>query len=123
MYALTAVERFTIKKTHQEAIQLQLAVFTAPALAIPNYGKVFFLFCHELDGQASGVLTQKHRGKQRPVAYVSCALDHVIKGSPSCVRSVAAAALLMDKVADFVLGQPNFNGPTLCKGNSQQSPN
>lgn len=104
LYNLITAKEFRLEPNHEEAIkQLKEALITAPALALPNYKKPFLLFCHENDGHATGVLCQKHGNKERPLGYYSCQLDSVIKGSPSCVRAVAAWALLLEKVADVVL--------------------
>ncbi|CAN2391834.1 genomic stop codons [Pristimantis euphronides] len=79
--------------------KLKLTIMSAPALGIPNYE----LHCYETAGHAKGVLTQRHGEKPRPVGYYSAQLDAVMRGAPSCVRAVAACAILKDKVADIVL--------------------
>lgn len=78
----------------------------APALGLPNYDLPFYLFCHESHGHATGVLTQLHGTRYRPIMYLSTNLDPVIKGSPGCVRAVAACAVLVQKVGDIVLDSP-----------------
>lgn len=84
--------------------ELKMALSRAPALGIPSYEKTFDLFVHEHKGIASGVLTQEFGGSPRPVAYLSAQLDCVAKGLPGCLRNVAAAALLVEKAQDIVLG-------------------
>lgn len=104
LYALTTEGKFVLNEEHIKAIEnLKKTLTEAPALALPNYEKPFQLFCHENNVHATGVLCQKYGGKTKPIAYYSCQLDPIIKGSPSCVRAVAACALLLDKVADLVL--------------------
>lgn len=78
----------------------------APALGLPNYDLPFYLFCYESKGHATGVLTQLHGSRYRPIMYLSTALDPVIRGSPGCVRAVAACAVLLQKVGDIVLDSP-----------------
>uniref|UniRef100_A0A8C5M720 Gag-Pol polyprotein n=1 Tax=Leptobrachium leishanense TaxID=445787 RepID=A0A8C5M720_9ANUR len=77
---------------------------SAPALGLPNYEKPFFLFCSEIQGYAHGVLTQQFCDKHRPVGYYSYPLDSVARGLPGCLKSVAAAAILVEKNVDIVLG-------------------
>ncbi|XP_075059637.1 uncharacterized protein LOC142144538 [Mixophyes fleayi] len=81
-------------------------IASAPALGLSNYELPFNMFCHEQNGHAHGVLTQEHGGKQRPLAYYSQKLDPVITAAPTCIKAVAAAALLLQKVADIVLDHP-----------------
>ncbi|XP_075050468.1 uncharacterized protein LOC142129766 [Mixophyes fleayi] len=81
-------------------------ITSAPALGLPNYELPFNLFCHEQEGHAHGVLTQEHGSRQRPLGYYSQKLDSVIVGAPTCIKAVAAAALLLQKVADIVLNYP-----------------
>ncbi|CAN2390547.1 genomic stop codons, partial [Pristimantis euphronides] len=83
--------------------ELKLAITSAPALGIPNYEIPFELYCYEVAGHAKGVLTQKHGEKPHPVGYYSAQLDAVMRGASSCIRAVAACAILKDKVADIVL--------------------
>ncbi|KAM8934195.1 uncharacterized protein RCH25_004617 [Pelodytes ibericus] len=83
---------------------LRRAVASAPALGIPNYQKPFKLFVYEKMGHASGVLTQSHGSRQRPIGYYSCQLDPVARGGPSCLRAVFAASALLDKTNDLILG-------------------
>lgn len=107
--ALKREEKGKILLTEEEQKafeQIKDTVTRAPALGLPQYDRSFTLFCHEYEGYAHGVLTQEHGGKQRPLGYYSQKLDSVIRGSPSCVRAVAAAAVLKDKTSDLVLDHP-----------------
>uniref|UniRef100_A0A674II74 Reverse transcriptase/retrotransposon-derived protein RNase H-like domain-containing protein n=1 Tax=Terrapene triunguis TaxID=2587831 RepID=A0A674II74_9SAUR len=85
---------------------LKESLIRAPALGLPNYSKPFELYVHEVKGVASGVLTQAFGNAPRPVAYLSGQLDPVAKGHPGCLRNVAAAALLVEKAQEIVLGHP-----------------
>ena len=80
------------------------ALVSAPALGLPDYSKLFALFVHERQGVASGVLTQKLGPHHRPVAYYSTQLDEVAKGTPGCIRAIAATAALIEKTPPVVLG-------------------
>ncbi|XP_063817634.1 uncharacterized protein LOC135056421 [Pseudophryne corroboree] len=88
----------------EEAVQnLKAAIASPPALGLPDYTKPFTLYCHEERGHALGVITQTHGSKQRPVAYLSSKLDNIIQGAPTCIRAVAATAVLKQKCIDIVL--------------------
>lgn len=110
LHALTAqIGRIDLSEEEKQAVdQLKAAILRAPSLALPNYAKPFYLFCHEQEGQASGVLTQKYGGKQKPVGYFSTKLDPVISAGAACVKAVAAAAMLVEKTTDIVLGNQLF---------------
>ena len=73
------------------------ALVSAPALGLPDYSKPLEFFVHERQGVASGVLTQKLGPHHRPVAYYSTQLDEVAKGTPGCIRAIAATAALTEK--------------------------
>ncbi|CAI5773706.1 protein NYNRIN-like [Podarcis lilfordi] len=73
-------------------------------LCSTNYRIPFNLFIHEQMGVASGVLTQPFRDQERPVAYYSLQLDNTAKGAVSCLRAIAAAAILLEKAQETVLG-------------------
>uniref|UniRef100_A0A452HY16 Reverse transcriptase/retrotransposon-derived protein RNase H-like domain-containing protein n=1 Tax=Gopherus agassizii TaxID=38772 RepID=A0A452HY16_9SAUR len=72
---------------------LKESLIRAPALGLPNYSKPFDLYVHEVKGVASGVLTQSFGNAPRP-------------GHPGCLRNLAAAALLVEKSQEIVLGHP-----------------
>ncbi|CAM5112625.1 unnamed protein product [Natator depressus] len=77
----------------QAFVAIKQAFSSAPALGLPDYAKPFILFCHEHNGFALAVLTQKHGDKHHPLAYYSTTLDAVPAGFPPCLRAVAAAVL------------------------------
>uniref|UniRef100_A0A8C0BWD3 Reverse transcriptase/retrotransposon-derived protein RNase H-like domain-containing protein n=1 Tax=Buteo japonicus TaxID=224669 RepID=A0A8C0BWD3_9AVES len=71
---------------------LKAALLSAPVLGLPDYSKPFRLYCDEAKGVAKGVLVQALGPHERPVAYFSSTLDPVTKGTPFCIRAIAAAA-------------------------------
>ena len=93
-------------RDHQQAFEiLKTEVSSAPALGLPNLDKPFTLYVREKSGIALGVLTQKLGPDQRPVAYFSEQLDSVGLGWPSCLRAVAATALLVNDASKLTPGQ------------------
>uniref|UniRef100_A0A8C4VPM2 Uncharacterized protein n=1 Tax=Gopherus evgoodei TaxID=1825980 RepID=A0A8C4VPM2_9SAUR len=83
------------------------------SLRPPNYSKPFHLFVHERGGIASGVLTQLSGPHHFPLAFYSQQIDPVAQGTPSCTRTLAAAALLITKAKSLTLGHlPRF-GPLM----------
>ena len=84
--------------------KIKRLLISAPALGLPDYEKVFLLYVHERNGTAAGVLCQWLGPARRPVGYYSGQLDPVARGMVPCLRSVAAAALILEKVQDLVLG-------------------
>ncbi|XP_058279921.1 uncharacterized protein LOC131378756 [Hirundo rustica] len=85
--------------------QLKKALMSAPALGLPNVSKPFFLFSHEKQGIALGILAQNLGPYQRAVAYLSKQLDTAAKGWPGCLRAVAAVAINIQEARKFTLGQ------------------
>ncbi|KAG6925680.1 protein NYNRIN-like, partial [Chelydra serpentina] len=81
------------QEAEQAFITIKQALSSAPALGLPDYTKPFILFCHERNGFALAVLTQKHGDKHHPLAYYSTALDPVAIGFPPYLKATAAAAL------------------------------
>jgi len=65
--------------------QLKRELMRAPALRLPNVLKPFWLFSHERQGIALGVLAQQLGPHKRAVAYFSKQLDEVSKGWPGCL--------------------------------------
>ncbi|XP_023381506.1 uncharacterized protein LOC105308688 [Pteropus vampyrus] len=90
----------------QEAFEtLKTKSDQAAELRLPDLKKPFFLYVHEKKGIALGVLTQKLGSLQRPVAYFSKQLDFVAQRWHSCLRAVAATAILVKDALKFTLGQ------------------
>lgn len=91
---------------HQKAFEeIKRALLMAPALALPDLTKPFTLYVDERDGVARGVLTQTLGPWKRPVAYLSKKLDPVASGWPSCLKAIAAVALLIKDADKLTLGQ------------------
>ncbi|XP_029418432.1 uncharacterized protein LOC115070051 [Nannospalax galili] len=90
----------------QEAFdRLKEALLQAPALSLPDPEKPFALFIDERKGVAKGVLAQQLGPWKRPVAYLSKRLDPVASGWPSCLRILAAIALLVKEADKLTFGQ------------------
>ncbi|XP_031950996.1 uncharacterized protein LOC116437463 [Corvus moneduloides] len=85
--------------------QLKNALMSAPALGLPDVSKPFFLFSHEKQGIALGILAQDLVPYRRAVAYFSKQLDAAAKGWPGCLRAVAAVVLNIQEARKFTLGQ------------------
>ncbi|RMC16776.1 hypothetical protein DUI87_06370 [Hirundo rustica rustica] len=93
------------KEAMQAFHQLKNALMSAPAVGLPNVSKPFFLFSHEKQGIALGILAQDLGPYQRAVAYFSKQLDTTAKGWPGCLRAVAAVVLNIQEARKFTLGQ------------------
>ncbi|RMC22013.1 hypothetical protein DUI87_02884 [Hirundo rustica rustica] len=93
------------KEATQAFDQLKKALMSAPALGLPNVSKPFFLFSHEKQGIALGILAQNLGPYRRAVAYLSKQLDTAAKGWPGCLRAVAAVAINIQEARKFTLGQ------------------
>ncbi|RMC04368.1 hypothetical protein DUI87_19187 [Hirundo rustica rustica] len=85
--------------------QLKKGLMSALALGLPNVSKPFFLFSHEKQGIALGILAQNLGPYRRAVAYLSKQLDTAAKGWPGCLRAVAAVAINIQEARKFTLGQ------------------
>lgn len=58
------------------------------------------------EGNALGVLTQKHGGQHLPLGYYSQQLDPVAKGLPPCMRASSATPTLTKSTEELVMGSP-----------------
>ncbi|XP_068027103.1 uncharacterized protein [Melanerpes formicivorus] len=85
--------------------KLKLELMRAPALGLPDVSKPFWLFSHERQGMALGVLAQQLGPHKRAVAYFSKRLDEVSKGWPGCLRAVAAVIINIEEARKLTLGQ------------------
>lgn len=85
--------------------RLKQDLAAASALAIPDITKPFHLYIDESEGIAKGVLTQMLGSQNPPVAYLSKKLDPVASRWPSCLRIIAATALLVKDADKLTLGQ------------------
>lgn len=90
-------------KTAFETLKKEL--MTAPALGLPDVTKPFWLFSHEKQGIAPGVLAQRLGPCNRAGAFFSNQPDEVSKGFPGCPRAVAAVMLNTEEACKFTLGQ------------------
>ena len=98
--------RLIWSKEAQNAFEtLKKELMKAPALGLPDVTKPFWLFSHERQGIALGVLAQRLGPYKRAVAYFSEQLDEVSKGWPGCLRAVAAVVLNIQEARKFTLGQ------------------
>ncbi|XP_068031658.1 uncharacterized protein [Anomalospiza imberbis] len=93
------------KETTQAFGQLKKALMSAPALGLPDVSKPFFLFSHEKQGIALGIVAQDLGPYRRAVAYLSKQLDAAAKGWPGFLRAVAAVVLNIQEARKFTLGQ------------------
>uniref|UniRef100_A0A674GMN1 ribonuclease H n=1 Tax=Taeniopygia guttata TaxID=59729 RepID=A0A674GMN1_TAEGU len=108
LYALITEESRDLqwtKEATQAFDQLKKALMSAPALGLPDVSKPFFLFSHEKQGIALGILAQNLGPYRRAVAYLSKQLDTAAKGWPGCLRAVAAVAVNIQEARKFTLGQ------------------
>ena len=85
--------------------KIKTALLSAPALALPDLTKPFTLYIDECARVARGVLTQALGPWKRPVAYLSKKLDPVASRWPSCLKAIAAMALLVKDADKLTLGQ------------------
>lgn len=107
LYPLTKEKAlFVWTEEQQQAFDnIKKALLTALALALPNLTKPFVLFVDERVGVARRVLMQTLGLWKRPVAYLSKKLDPVASGWPSCLKAIAAVALLVKDADKLILGQ------------------
>ncbi|KAF4792637.1 hypothetical protein TURU_119579 [Turdus rufiventris] len=85
--------------------QMKNALMLALALILPNVSKPFFLFSHEKQGIALGILAQDLGPYRRAVAHFSKQLDTTAKGWPGCLKAIAAVVLNIQEARKFTLGQ------------------
>ena len=77
----------------------------ALALGLPDTTKPSWLFSHEKQVIALGILTQNLGLYRRAEASFSKQLNEVSKGWPSCPRAGAAVVLNIQEARKFTLGQ------------------
>lgn len=89
---------------------LKKGLQTAPALATPDYDKIFHLYVADRkDGYASAVLMQETCSgrKKQPIAYYCTKLDNVAQGYPPCYQQgLAAVYFAYDKASTVTMGYP-----------------
>ncbi|XP_072909008.1 uncharacterized protein [Hemitrygon akajei] len=82
---------------------------SAPALALPDYEKVFHLYVSsQQEGYVTAVLTQETgTGKaKQPIAYYSTRLHEVAQGYPLCYQGLAVQYYAYEKASSVTLGYP-----------------
>ncbi|XP_009957622.1 PREDICTED: uncharacterized protein LOC104352875 [Leptosomus discolor] len=104
-YHLRNLMELWIKEAQNAFSILKKELMRAPALGLPDITKPFWLFSHEKQGVALGVLARRLGPHKRAVAYFSKQLDEVSKGWPACLRAVAAVILNIEEARKFTLGQ------------------
>lgn len=87
--------------------RLQTALITAPALSLPDISQPFILYTAENQGIALGVLGQQKGSPSSfaAVAYLPKQLDNTVRGWPTCLRALAAAAVLALESKKLTFGQ------------------
>ncbi|XP_053789375.1 uncharacterized protein LOC128782891 [Vidua chalybeata] len=100
-----ACMEWTTKEATRAFGQLKKALMSAPALGLPDVSKPLFLFSHEKQRIALGILAQDLGPYCRAVTYLSKQLDAVAKGWPGCLTAVAAVAVNIQEARKFTLGQ------------------
>jgi hypothetical protein len=97
---------FTWTEEHQKAFDgIKAALLAGPALALPDLAKPFTLYVDERATVARRVLTQTLGPWKQPVANLSKKLDPVASGWPSCLKAIAAVALLVKDADKLTMGQ------------------
>ena len=93
------------RNTKKPLTAQKAALLAAQALALPDLTKHFTVYVDEPAGVARRVLTQTLGPWKRPVAYLSKKLDPVASEWPSCLKAIAAVALLVKDTGKLTLGQ------------------
>ncbi|TRZ06034.1 hypothetical protein HGM15179_021074 [Zosterops borbonicus] len=94
-----------IKEATRAFDQLKKALMPAPALGLPDVTKPFFIFSHEKQGIALGILAQDLGPYHRAVTYFSKQLDAAAKRWPGCLRAAAAVVMNIQEAHKVTLGQ------------------
>ncbi|KAJ7425641.1 hypothetical protein BTVI_02318 [Pitangus sulphuratus] len=92
-------------ETDEAFKRLKQELMRALALGLPDVTKPFWLFSHERQGIALGVLAQQLGPYRRAVAYFSKKLDEVSKGWSTCLRAVAAVVMNIEEARKLTVGQ------------------
>ncbi|RMC16231.1 hypothetical protein DUI87_08446 [Hirundo rustica rustica] len=69
----------------------------APVLSLPDLKKEFDLLVNTEGEVAYGVVAQEWGGCKKPIAFLSKLLDPVAQGWPTCLRAIAATAMLIEE--------------------------
>ena len=102
LYEALKEEKAPLEWSQEVAFQtIKAKVSNASALELPNINRAFNLCGHEMYKMALGVLTQKFRPCQRPVA--TC-----LNRWPPYLQAIAATTMLVSEAVKLMLGQ-NLN--------------
>ncbi|KAJ1096711.1 hypothetical protein NDU88_001843 [Pleurodeles waltl] len=86
--------------------ELRESLCRAPVLGMPDYTKLFTLFCYERKACSLSVLTQVHGSAHRPVACFSATLDPVAAVLPGCLYAVATVGESLSQCEGVVKRYP-----------------
>ena len=84
-------------------VNIKKSLTSSSVLAFPRYDRPFTQTVDCREGFMTSPLTQRHGGKNKPVAYYSSRLDGVTQSMPLCLQSVVAAARAVEDSASVVL--------------------
>lgn len=75
---------------------IKQALGMAPALGLPDAGKLFHLYCSDAGSHYNAVLCQVHGDRRRPEGYYACIKGAVEKGLDPCLSAVECACWALD---------------------------
>ncbi|KAL7868458.1 hypothetical protein SRHO_G00098420 [Serrasalmus rhombeus] len=84
--------------------EIKIDLCTAPALANPDYSKIFQLYVAVRNGYVNAVLAQEHNKQSQPIAYFNSQLDKIEQGMPPCYQGLAAASYACEKATSITMG-------------------
>ena len=87
---------------------LKQALTQAPALRLPDPEKAFQFYVHERERIALGKLSQRLGSEPKPVSYLSKRLNPTAQGWPSCLRNLAAIAIMIEDALKLSFGGKLF---------------
>jgi hypothetical protein len=99
-------------------ITLLQALLETPALHLLDFTCPFFLYVSEGQGFALEVLEQNLGPSFAPVAYLSKQLDPTSRAWAPCLRTLAAASLLIQESKKLTFGLPLLFTPLIASQNS-----
>lgn len=102
--AMAAREKIAwTREAEEQFTSIKKLLTSSTVLAFPRYDRPFTQTVDCREGFMTSVLTQKHGGKNKPIAYYSSRLDEVAQAMPQCLQSVVAAAQTVEDSASVVL--------------------
>jgi hypothetical protein len=93
----------TWESTTKGFLCLQEGIISGPVPVLPDVKKTSFLYVHQRNSMAIGVLTQYLGAWHRPAAYLSKQLNSVAKGRFPCLRALTVTALLISEAENLTL--------------------